>query len=212
MCKKSNYVTYGSCCAGVSGASKEITGCRFSLAPMSDRFIPIILEAISKTDTSKVWSETGKLSTVYRGKQVHVLDTVKACFANAYCPDVHMTMTATFSKGCPGDVDADAFLETDDILMNEEQVRNIHFETSCKIGLYPMGVDNYMEHIAHVVNNAIDRGIYVRSAHYATELQGDVQELFDYFSYVCEYCGKNISHYVFEVMLSVNSPTKEEKE
>ncbi len=205
---KLQHVTYGSCCAGTSGASMEITGCRFNLSPMSDRYIDIIMEAIGKTNTSKVWSKTEAHSTVYRGHQEHVIDTVKACFIHAWKPDVHMTMETTFSKGCPGDTDAESYLAEDKQLLNAASTKDIHFPVLCKISLYPMGVSNYMEYIAHVVNYAIDQGIYQCSTHYATVLQCDVQELFDYFSYVTAYCGQHLSHYIFEATLSVNSPTK----
>lgn len=207
------YVTYGkSCgCGGCgcgTGASLAITGCRFSLAPMCDDFVDVILGAIGKVDTSRVWKMTDKLSTVYRGKQIHVEDALKACFVHSYREGTHMTMEATFSKGCPGDVDADCFMAEDDTLMNEETVKDMHFPVNCKISLYPMGVSNYMEHIAHIVNHAIDLGIYENSSHYCTILSCDVQQLFAYIHDVNTYCGENLSHYIFEVTLSVNSPTK----
>ena len=206
-----NYVTYGQSC-GCSGCgsegSKQITGCRFSISEMSDRYIELILGAVGKVNTSKVWSNTDKLSTIYRGRQIHVEDAVKACFIHAYNKDVHMTMECTFSKGCPGDVEADSFMATDDILMNEPEIKDKHFPVVCKISLYPLGVADYMKHIATVVNHAIDLGIYAGSTHYCTLLECDVQDLFSYINYVNNYCGENISHYVFEVTLSVNSPTK----
>ena len=101
MSEIQNHVSYGSCCAGTCGASKDITGCRFTLAPMSDRYIDIILGAIQKVDTSNVWANTEKHSTLYRGKRIHVLDAVKACFVHAYDPDVHMTMETTFPRAVP---------------------------------------------------------------------------------------------------------------
>ncbi|MDO4483620.1 MAG: YkoF family thiamine/hydroxymethylpyrimidine-binding protein [Clostridia bacterium] len=208
------YVTYGQSCGcgegcgcGATGASLAITGCRFSLGVMSDRYIDIILSSLAKTNTGKVWKMTDKLSTVYRGKQVHVEDALQACFTHAYTPGVHMTMEATFSKGCPGDVDADVFMAEDDVPLNAEGMKDIHFPVACKIALYPLGTGDYMQHIAHVVNHAIDLGIYEKSSHYCTILKGDVHQLFDYFHYVNSYCGENLRHYVFEITLSVNSPT-----
>lgn len=209
MSEKSKYVTYGSCGCGSCGASKEVTGCRFSLAPMSDKYIDIILGALDKVDTSKVWKDTDKLSTIYRGKKNHVLDSVKACFMHSYKEGIHMTMEGTISRGCPGDTDADSLLAEDDILMNESKLKNMNFEVDCKISLYPMGVSNYMEYIANVVNNAIDRGIYVKSAHYVTILRGYIHELFKFFEDTMEYCSEELSHYVMQFTLSVNSPTKE---
>lgn len=206
MSKNKEYVTYGGCGCG-SGKAKEITGCRFSLSPMSDQYIDIILGAINKVDTSKVWKMTDKLSTVYRGKRIHVLDTLKACFVHSFREDIHMTMEATISKGCPGDIKADSLLSEDELLMNEVNIADYHFPVTCKIALYPMGVNNYMEYIAKVVNNAIDRKIYVESSHYATILEGDIHDIFDYFNDTTQYCDRELSHYVFEVTLSVNSPT-----
>ena len=72
-----------------------------------------------------------------------------------------------------------------------------------------MGVENYMEYIAHVVNLAIDRNVYDKSSHYASFLKGDVQDLFRYFDEATEYCDKNIKHYIMEITFSVNSPTAE---
>lgn len=212
------YVTYGQagnqggdcncrCGCSTTGASRSITGCRFSLSVMSDHFIDIILGSLGKTNTSKVWQMTDKLSTVYRGKQIHVEDAVKACFMNAYTKGIHMTMEATFSRGCPGDTDADCYLAEDDVPVNEPGLEDIHFPVVCKVSLYPMGIPNYMEHIARVVNHAIDLGIYSNSSHYCTILECDIHELFAYIDYVNTYCSGELSHYIFEVTLSVNSPT-----
>jgi len=203
---KKQYVTYGSSCGCNSCGSRAITGCRFSLAPMCDDFVDVILGAVAKTDTSKVFAQTDRLSTVYRGKACHVEDAVKACFVHAFREGTHMTMEATFSKGCPGDTDADSLMDCDDVLCNA--VTDVHFPVACKISLYPMGVENYMEHIAHIVNHAIDLGIYECSAHYCTVLSCDVQALFDYIHDVNSYCAQNLDHYIFELTISVNSPTK----
>ena len=206
------YVTYGQSCGcgcgcGGTDESRKISGCRFSLSVMSDNYIDIILSALAKVDTGNVWKMTDKLSTVYRGRQVHVEDAVKACFVHAFRPGVHMTMEATFSRGCPGDTEADSFMAAGDAPLNAAGMADIHFPVACKVSLYPMGVPDYMRHIATVVNHAIDLGIYEKSSHYCTILGGDVHDLFDYFHYVNSYCSENLSHYIFEVTLSVNSPT-----
>lgn len=210
------YVTYGQssgcgcgCGCATTGASRKITGCRFTLSVMSDRFIDVILGSLAKTNTDKVWKMTDKLSTVYRGRQNNVEDAVKACFMNAFTEGVHMTSEMTFSRGCPGDVDADSMMDVDDTPVNAPALADIHFPVNCKIALYPMGVEDYMHHIATVVNHAIDLGIYEKSSHYCTILSGDVHDLFDYFHYVNSYCSEHLSHYIFEVTLSVNSPTAE---
>lgn len=200
------YVTYG--CGCDCGCSLPITGCRFSLAPMCDDYAEVIVSAVGKVDTAKVWKQTDRLSTVYRGRACHVEDAVKACFVHAYRPGTHMTMEATFSKGCPGDIDGDSFLSADSVLCNEPAIKDIRFPVDCKISLYPMGISDYMRHIAHIVNCAVDLGIYDRSCHYCTVLSCDVQALFSYISRVNAYCAEHLNHYVFQVTVSVNSPTK----
>lgn len=205
------YVEYGNCCktsCGKVGGIEGITGCRFSLSVMSDHYIDIILEAIRTTDTSQVYALSDKLSTVYRGKRAHVLDALKACFIHAYLPNIHMVLEATISKGCPGDCEGESFLNAGDQLMNRPHLVNHHFDVLAKISLYPMGIIDYMPHIAHVVNEAVDRGIYDHSAHYVTVLKGDVHLLFDYFQYITDYCTENLGHYVLEITCSINSPTK----
>lgn len=202
------YVTYGSAKCGIDGASLDITGCRFSVAPMSDNFVEILTNAFTQVNTSKVWSATDALSSVYRGRACHVVDAVRAFFVAAENPTTHTTMEATFSKGCPGDSDADVYLAEDDTLVNDKFAAK-HFPVIAKIALYPMGEPDYMPYIAAVVNRAIDLGIYDKSTHYNTYLAGDVQDLFDYVQWVCDYCGEQIHHYIFELTVSVHSPSLE---
>ena len=58
------------CCTGCNrpdlpwagrGTELPIAGCRFTLYPMSDNYIEIILGSLEKTNTSAVWSETDAL-------------------------------------------------------------------------------------------------------------------------------------------------------
>ena len=92
-----------SCCSGCNrpdlpwagrGTALPIAGCRFTLYPMTDRFIDIILGALEKTDTSAVWSETDALSTVYRGKLPYVADAVQARFAEGNPTGVKCALAA----------------------------------------------------------------------------------------------------------------------
>ena len=186
------------------GATRDITGCRFSISAMSDNFISMILDAIKKVDTKKIWSATDTLSTVYRGKRIHVMDCLKACFAHFNDGKTHITMEAAISKGCPGDVDDDAFFAEDDAPLNNTQQK---FTAFSKISFYPMGITDYMDHIAHVVKLAMDRGLHVETSHYATVLKGDINDLFDYFGAALIYAEQNISHYVLQITLSANSPS-----
>ena len=98
------------------GAARDITECRFTVSAMSGNFIPMILDAIKNVDTKKVWSVTGALSTIYRGKRIHVMDCLKACFSQLNDGATHIIMEATVSKD--RDADDDSFPAQDDVPLN----------------------------------------------------------------------------------------------
>ena len=190
------------------GANKAITGCRFSLSVMSDDYVNIILNAIGRVDTQRIWRATDALSTVYRGRRAQVVDAVKSCFVHANDGRTHITMEATFSKGCPGDTDGDSCLAEDDAPVDTPTNRaDKNFDVLSKISLYPLGVPMYMEHIAHAVNLAKNVGVFKGVSHYATELQGGVDNVFDCLNEIMDYAEKNLGHYVLQTTLSVNSPS-----
>ena len=209
MLENRDYTVYASCAANTPGAKKDITGCSFMLAPMSDRYEELIMGAVTKVDTSRIWSETSKMGTVYRGRRDDVLDAVKACFALSWREDIHMTLTMTLAKGCPGDCDTDYVISEEAGLANEAAVRGIRFPVDVKFALYPLGRDDYMPVISEIIAQADRAGVYKGMMHYATVLAGDVHDIFGYFRDAFRYCEEHLSHFVFEITMSVNSPSPE---
>lgn len=166
--------------------------------------MPMLLAGIARVNTEKVWRTADLTSTVYRGERWHVVDCVKACLAHVYDPNVHLVMEASFSKGCPGDSQDALPHPVDATLMNNVTT---HFKVFCKFSFYPLGQANYMNLIAEIVNLAIKRNLYQGSAHYVSFLEGDVQEVFSYVNEVLAYAEAHAPHYVFQITLSMNSPT-----
>lgn len=206
------------CCSGCNrkdlpwqgtGTDLPISGCRFTLYPMSDDFIDLIIGSLKQTNTSAVWSQTDALSTVYRGKLEYVVDAVKALFINAYRKDVHMALEGQFSKGCPGDIEGDSFLSFEGQAPNKETIKDKHFHVNCKIALYPLGNEDYIDQIAHVWYMAQDAGLHPQTIHYATRIDGDVQDIFDFLEKICQTMEQEVSHYVLHFTMNCNSPTKE---
>lgn len=206
MGEKPKHVSYGCCAAGVPGSKKGVSGVRFSLAPMSDGYAEQILGAIRKVDLSKLWSKSDATSTVYRGTAEAVLDGLRACFIYAYREGVHMSLDATLTKGCPGDVDADYTLEFEEPRVNYPKLAAFHFPVAGRFAVYPLGTDSYMSLIADTVNAGIDRGVVSGSGHYATFLQGDVHAVFDYLSDIFLSLSARVSHLVIEIALACNFP------
>ncbi|HIR97163.1 MAG TPA: Ykof family thiamine-binding protein [Candidatus Merdisoma faecalis] len=191
------------------GTNLDISGCRFSLYPMTDNFVSVILGALEKTDTSAVWSQSDALSTVYRGKLPYVADAVRALFINAWQPEVHMALEGQFSKGCPGDTDGDSLLDREGEAPNRAKIQDRHFPVLCKLALYPMGTGDYIDEIAKVWRMAETEGLNPKTIHYATRIEGDVQKVFDYLEEVCRLMEQSVPHYILHFTLSVNSPTNE---
>jgi len=185
-------------------SKKIVTGCRFSLSVMSDSYVNMIVGAIKKVNTANVWSATDALSTTYRGRREHVLDGVKGVFTAVNDGRTHITMEAAFSKGCPNDSDDDYVLAEDGTLLNQSSEK---FGVLSKIAFYPLGTERYMEHISAVIKMARERGIFGKISHYATEISGDVNEIFGFLGDALEYAEKNTEHYVLQTTLSVNSPS-----
>ena len=193
------------------GTDLPIAGCRFTLYPMTDRFIEIILGALEKTDTSYVWSETDALSTVYRGLLPYVADAVKGLFVNAYEEGVHMALEGQYSKGCPGDISGDSMLDKGGDAPNEKESAAIHFPVNCKLALYPMGTGDYIDEIAKVWYMAQEAGLEPTTIHYATRIHGDVHAVMDFLRDVCAMMDRSesASHYVLHFTINCNSPTVE---
>lgn len=193
------------------GTDLPISGCRFTLYPMCDNFIDIILGGLERVDTSAVWSETDALSTVYRGKLDYVMDAVSALFASAWTEGVHMAIEGQVSKGCPGDVSGDSKLTYEGEAPNHVIVEAATQPCLCKLALYPMGVGDYIDDIARVWRMAEDRGLNPQTIHYATRIEGSIHDVFAYLTDVCKLmeASESVHHYVLHFTINVNSPTVE---
>lgn len=191
--------------------SVDVTGCKLSIYPMKDQFVDIILGAVNQLNQVKlpVWSQTDLFSTTYRGRQENVVNVVKTACQLAYHDDVHTVFELTFSKGCPGDVDADRYLnEAIQPVIVSTELKNFHVD--CKYSFYAFGDADYMQDIVHIVDLATQAGLKPQSMHYATALSGTVEDLFRYFDQALTYAHEHIRHYVIEATISVNSPSLED--
>ncbi|MBV0930972.1 Ykof family thiamine-binding protein [Lentilactobacillus sp. IMAU92037] len=188
--------------------SVDVTGCKLSVYPMSDQFATIITDAIKQLNSLElpVWQKTDMFSTTYRGRQENVVNIVKAACQLTYTDSTHTVYELTFSKGCPGDTDADHYLneEITPIKLGKA-LPNMHVD--CKYSFYAFGDADYMKDIEKIVNMAEVKGLNPEGMHYATKLSGSVNDLFDYFNEALSYAHEHIRHYVMEVTISVNSPS-----
>ncbi|QPC45522.1 Ykof family thiamine-binding protein [Mangrovibacillus cuniculi] len=192
----------------VCGTSR-IVGCNISLHPMTDNFLNIILGTLEKVDTSRVWMKTDDVSTCIRGKAHHVFATAKAILAYASTHEVHVAFHATFSIGCPGDTAGDAYMEADDSVPNKEQVREVadSIYVGSQFALYPMNEPNYMGLIYDAIGTATKHGTYSQSKHYASRLDGSIEEVFHSLEQTFTETSEKTSHVVMTFHASVHSPS-----
>ncbi|KJB88500.1 thiamine-binding protein [Paenibacillus sp. E194] len=192
----------------LSCGTSRIVGCRFSIYPMSDRFVELILEALRDTDMSKVWCHTDDVSTWVRGRSEHVFDVVQSIYLHSAASGEHVVLNATFSVGCPGDTQGDAFMNTDEIRMNAERYQAIPLKVAAHFALYPLGTADYMDTIYEIIGLAKEEGTFDESAHYASRLEGDAQRVFTTLENAFNRARKSDkSHVVMTTTMSANSPS-----
>lgn len=188
------------------GTSK-IAGASFTIAPMSDQFVEIILGALKDVDTSKVWVETDDVTTTIRGKLSHVFDVTTAVFLKAASTGEHVAYQATYSLGCPGDSVGDVYMAEDDVVMNSELIKSIKQPLAAKFSLYPLGGGNYMDIIYSQIE-AMKEHVKVTPAHYSTRLHGEAVDVFAGLESVFKATVEGGSnHTVMTVTASANSPS-----
>lgn len=207
MCQ--SFVDYSSCKAGKPGSNLGICGVRFNLSPMSDQFSEIILSAIKKVNKEAIWAHTDHVSTVYRGQKEAIFDAVKSCYLHAYQEGIHIHFEATFSKGCPGDTDADYTLTLENNRPNQSQTSHITFPVIGKFAVYPMGSETYMTEIETIINQGIEQGLVSGSSHYCTLLAGDIHAIFQYLEDSFSFLEQHVSHFIIQVTLLCNIPEGE---
>ncbi|MDQ0352095.1 uncharacterized protein YqgV (UPF0045/DUF77 family) [Alkalibacillus filiformis] len=187
--------------------TSRIAGCQFTLYPMSDNFVDIILSALDEVDSTKVWKDTDDVTTCVRGKMVHVFDVTKAIFLHAAKTGEHVAMSGTFSIGCPGDNEADAYMAETDEPMNLEKSQTVDQQAGCKFSLYPLGREDYMDKIYEQIDLSKARGVEVSASHYMTRLDGDVKDIFNAMEDSFEAVQEKVSHTTMTFTISANSPS-----
>ncbi len=83
----------------VSCAEQPFFGARFSLYPMTGRFIPVILDAIQGLRETGLDVETDDVSTFIGGSPALVFSTLERVLGRAARSGEHVAMTVLFSYG-----------------------------------------------------------------------------------------------------------------
>jgi energy-coupling factor transport system substrate-specific component len=198
------------------------SGCQFSLYPMTDNFVEVILpavEAMGRPDDLRI--ETDDISTLVVGTPDRVFAAVARAYEAACRAGGHVVLSALFSRGCPGEPD-------DPICTPEPTDREqggggpevlaaggsgkaparTGVEIDVQFSLYPMGIPGYMQTIADTVNAVKERGVFDRSKNFCTRLSGDLADVFAAVEQSFTEAARDNGHVVIHLTASWGSPSK----
>ena len=181
-------------------------GVRFSLYPMTDRYLPVIQGAIDGLPGSGLEVETDAVSTFITGDRNLVWSTLEAAFAKAARTGEHVVMTALLSHGCPGE----ELCEIDPRTGTADALR-VHpgagVRVSCQWALYPLGEPGYMAVIYTAIAETKDAGVFSQGRHFVSHLDGDLPQVLDSIRAAFDRACESAAHVTAHITLSANSPT-----
>ena len=145
-------------------------GVRFSLFPMRDDFVPLILDAVNGLDGFGVEAKVDDVSTCLLGEEPNLFEALRVAFGRAACSGAHVVLNATFSAGCPGEPEGDVCVPRayDGPSGGEEgwseEAYRLPDVVSAQFALYPLGVGGYMDTIYSEIERARQAGVVRSSA------------------------------------------------
>lgn len=188
-------------------------GVRFSLYPMRDDFVPLILSSVDNLDQFGVEVEVDDVSTCLVGEEPHLWEAVRVAFGRAASSGAHVVLSATFSAGCPGEPEGDVCVPRGyegPSGGDEGWSREAHAlpeRISAQFALYPLGADSYMDTIYSEIERARAAGVKVVGRHFCTHLYGSGADVFDVLRRAFTETRGVATHVVMTTTISANSPS-----
>lgn len=192
-------------------------GCQFSLYPMTDRFVEVILDAVADLrEQQDLRVKTDDLSTLVVGPPRRVFQVVEESFCRAARAAGHVVLSVTFSRGCPGEPDdpichpaaADPAAEA---TVTPATVTTVGIPVAAQFSLYPMGISHYMDVIYEEIEGAKLDGVCVRPKNFCTRLDGDARQVFAALQAAFDRAARHAGHVVITATVSKGSPTPTEQ-
>eukprot|EP00919_Chromeraceae_sp_WS-2016_P033538 GHVR01079211.1.p1 GENE.GHVR01079211.1~~GHVR01079211.1.p1 ORF type:complete len:221 (-),score=28.94 GHVR01079211.1:236-898(-) len=206
-----------------SGARRAMYfGAQISLYPMTDDFVGVITHALGSLDPyrSRLRIESDDLSTLLVGPPEAVLPAMRDLFVAAAKTGVHCTLSATISRGCPGEPH-DSRCESPQLdcpvaplaqrqinaLMNVMEAPNQDCTIAAQFSLYVMGTGDHMEEIYGCIDFLKSSGVLDRPKNFCTRLGGDAGAVFAALEAAICHFGPPGGHVTIDLTASANSPS-----
>ncbi len=188
-------------------AQEPFFGARFSLYPMTDRYVPVILDAIAGLRDTGLEVETDDVSTFIGGDRERVFGELERVFAAAARSGEHVVMTLLLSHGCPGETFCEATGEVQAPGSARPSERKSGVVVSAQWSLYPLGVPRYMDVIYREIARTKTAGVFGRGAHFVSALHGDLANVLGAIRASFDAACADVGHVVAHATISANSPT-----
>lgn len=186
-----------------------MVGCRFSLYPLTDAFVSIILDALKGGSMQGLDVRTDDVSTYVSGDEDAMLAFVQQALVAASKRTPHVVCTLLLSRGCPGEemceVDATAPRAAPHVRRTDLHLTGVR--AAAHFSLYPLGIVDYMDVIYREIGKAKEAGTCTRAEHFASRLEGDVAEIFATIPDCWDRAEVNAGHVVAHATISVGSPS-----
>jgi len=198
------------------------SGAQLSLYPMADDFVRIILDAIKALDPYRpsFRIETDDISTLLVGPPELLFPAQRDLFVAAARNGRHCVLSATVSRGCPGEPD-DPICQpiaggwTDNPLAERKAQARRHVgdaqatgqAVAAQFSLYPLGAGHHMDEIYGCIDFLKESGVFDRSKNFCTRLRGDAGPVFATLSEAFLRFGSPNGHVALDLTVSANSPS-----
>lgn len=198
------------------------SGAQISLYPMSDRFVDIILGSLSALDPyrDEFRIETDDISTLIVGPPEKLFPAMRDLFVAASKIGVHCVLSATVSRGCPGEPDDPICTPVSGSVHSgslEERIADARQavaeaaptgqEVVAQFSLYPLGADHHMDEIYGCIDFLKASGVFEKSKNFCTKLRGDAGPVFATLAEAFLRFGAPEGHVALDLTVSANSPS-----
>lgn len=198
------------------------SGAQISLYPMADDFVGIIMRAIEALEPYRpsFRIETDDISTLIVGPPEQLFPAMRDLFVAAAASGKHCVLSATVSRGCPGEPDdpiCKPITGTAPDQPLEERIRQARdtvagsarsgSTVAAQFSLYPLGADHHMDEIYGCIEFLKSSGVFERSKNFCTKLRGDAGPVFATLAEAFLRFGAPQGHVALDLTVSANSPT-----
>lgn len=198
------------------------SGAQISLYPMTDDFVSVIRRSLGALDPyrDRFRIETDDLSTLLVGPPEELFPALRDLFVAAARTGTHVVLSATVSRGCPGEPDDalctpaagleaadDAEARVSGALAAVAAAARTHQAVSAQFSYYPLGESRHMDEIYACIGFLKSSGVFSRSKNFCTKLTGDAGPVFATLSEAFLRFAPAEAHLALDITVSANSPS-----